>query len=162
FRFDRELHMDLRGFAPETLEQLQSYNWPGNVRELQSTIKQGMLNASGHILLPEFLPIELQGKRPEETSQVLDPRTKDLAALIDSLLAARETDVHRKVIESVERILLPRVLRQTRGHQAQASDILGMNRATLRQKLRALGLTPEKSFVKEPLAEPEGENPSDA
>src|SRR6516162_9576601 len=51
FRFDRELRMDLRGFALETLELLQSYNWPGNVRELQSMIKQGMLNASGHILL---------------------------------------------------------------------------------------------------------------
>src|SRR5207253_5941664 len=49
FRFDRELGLDLRAFAPETLELLQNYPWPGNVRELQSAIKQAMLNASGHI-----------------------------------------------------------------------------------------------------------------
>jgi two-component system nitrogen regulation response regulator GlnG len=162
FRFDRELRMDLRGFALETLELLQSYNWPGNVRELQSMIKQGMLNASGHILLPEFLPIELQGNRPETASEVSDVGTKDLSGFIDSLLAAQEKDVHRKLIEHVERVLLPRVLRQTHGHQAQASDILGMNRATLRQKLRALGLTAEKLFVKETLVEADQDSPPDA
>src|SRR5205807_10244892 len=56
FRYDRELGLDLRGFAPETLDAFQNYSWPGNIRELQSVIKQAMLNASGHILLPEFLP----------------------------------------------------------------------------------------------------------
>ena len=56
FRFDRELNLDLRGFAPEALEILQDYSWPGNVRELQGVVKQAMLNASGHLLLPEFLP----------------------------------------------------------------------------------------------------------
>src|SRR5262249_7664726 len=56
FRFNRELGMDLRGFAPETLESLQSYDWPGNVRELQSILKQAMFNATGKLLLTEFLP----------------------------------------------------------------------------------------------------------
>jgi two-component system nitrogen regulation response regulator GlnG len=157
FRFDRELRKDLRGFAPETLELLQAYDWPGNVRELQSTIKQGMLNASGHILLPEFLPAELQVKRPVTASHDLEGGATDLQAFIDSLLAAGDKDVHRKVVEAVERMLLPRVLQQTRGHQAQASEILGMNRATLRHKLRSLGLTPEKIFVKEQATEDEGD-----
>src|SRR5581483_4839630 len=51
FRYDRELGMDLRGFAPEALDMLQSYAWPGNVRELQGAVKQAMLNASGHLIL---------------------------------------------------------------------------------------------------------------
>ena len=56
FRFNRELGMDLRAFAPQTLELLQNYGWPGNVRELQSVLKQAMFKATGHVLLPEFLP----------------------------------------------------------------------------------------------------------
>jgi two-component system nitrogen regulation response regulator GlnG len=52
FRFDRELRLDLRAFAPETLEILEKHTWPGNVRELQSAIKQAMLQASGLVLLP--------------------------------------------------------------------------------------------------------------
>ena len=55
FKFNRELGMDLRGFAPEVLERFQAFDWPGNVRELQGAIKQAMLNASGHLIVPEFL-----------------------------------------------------------------------------------------------------------
>jgi two-component system nitrogen regulation response regulator GlnG len=82
FRFNRELRMDMRGFAPETLELLQAYSWPGNVRELQSLIKQAMVHASGHILLPEFLPDEL--RQPQRTTpNGSEAPSSDLIALID-------------------------------------------------------------------------------
>ncbi len=153
FSFDRELGLDLRGFAPETLALLQGYSWPGNVRELQSAIKQAMLNASGHILLPEFLPENLQraavppGTVAEPGKG--EPLTLDLTGLIEGLLASGEKDLHQKVLEAVERVLLGRVLRHTHGHQAQASELLGLNRATLRHKLRALGLAVDKVLVDE-------------
>jgi two-component system nitrogen regulation response regulator GlnG len=157
FRFDRELRMHLRGFAPETLELLQGYGWPGNVRELQSTIKQAMLNASGHILLPEFLADDLRRQQPAATPASLESGEANLVPLIESMLARGETDVYRKVVEAVERVLLPRVLKQTHGHQAQASDILGLHRATLRHKLRSLGFAPDKVFISEPGTEPASE-----
>jgi two-component system nitrogen regulation response regulator GlnG len=147
FRFNRELRMDLRGFAPETLELFQSYAWPGNVRELQSTIKQAMLNASGHILLPEFLPDEIRQPSRGAPPEGAPVGEKDLLGMIDALLARGETDIYRKVVDAVERVLLPRVLKQTHGHQAQASDILGLHRATLRHKLRSLGFAADKVFT---------------
>jgi two-component system nitrogen regulation response regulator GlnG len=52
------------------------------------------------------------------------------------------------------------VLRQTHGHQARASDLLGLNRATLRAKLRALGLAVDKVLVDEPNDRPDGAAPS--
>ena len=70
-------------------------------------------------------------------------------AVIDGLLQRGEKDVFRKVVEAVERILLPRVLQATHGHQTQASEILGLNRATLRHKLRALGLALDKVVTEE-------------
>ena len=149
--------MHLRGFAPETLELLQGYGWPGNVRELQSTIKQAMLNASGHILLPEFLADDLRRQQPAATPASLESGEANLVPLIESMLARGETDVYRKVVEAVERVLLPRVLKQTHGHQAQASDILGLHRATLRHKLRSLGFAPDKVFISEPGTEPASE-----
>jgi two-component system nitrogen regulation response regulator GlnG len=150
FRFDRELGLDLRALAPEALELLQNYSWPGNVRELQSVIKQAMLNASGHLVLPEFLPGEFHRQQtPHELSRP-DTATNDLAGFIESLLQRGETDLHRKVIEAVERVLFVRVLRHTRSHQAQASELLGLNRTTLRYKLRSLGLAVDKVLVDEP------------
>ncbi|HEV3146812.1 MAG TPA: sigma-54 dependent transcriptional regulator [Gemmataceae bacterium] len=150
YRFDRDLGMDFQSLAPETLELLENYSWPGNVRELQSAIKQAMLNASGQIILPEFLPAEVQKESTLPSTPVSSgDGASDLRKLIDGLLARGEKDLHRKVVEAIERVLLPRVLRETHGHQAQASEILGVNRATLRHKLRTLGLGFDKVVTDE-------------
>jgi two-component system, NtrC family, nitrogen regulation response regulator GlnG len=149
YRFDRELQLDLRAFAPEALEALQNYSWPGNVRELQSVIKQAMLNASGHILARDFLPEPLGHHAAVTEPTVPIPGKLDLEGLIDTLLRQEPADLHRKVLDAVERILFNRVLRHTHGHQAQASDILGLNRATLRHKLRTLGLAVDRIVLDE-------------
>jgi two-component system, NtrC family, nitrogen regulation response regulator GlnG len=147
FRFNRELGRPLHAFAPEALERLQAYAWPGNVRELQSVIKHAMLNASGNVLLPEFLPPELRAAGKPEKAPAPAADRLDLEALIDALLQRGEADIHAKVVETVERLLLARTLAHTHGHQAQASDLLGLNRATLRHKLRALGMAVDKILV---------------
>jgi len=150
FRFNRELGLSLHALAPETIERLEAYAWPGNVRELQSAIKQAMLNASGNILLPEFLPPELRSAGKPERHAAAPPAGKlDIESLIDGLLQRGETDIHAKVMEAVERILLAHTLAHTRGHQAQASDMLGLNRATLRHKLRTLGMAVDKVLVED-------------
>jgi two-component system nitrogen regulation response regulator GlnG len=159
FRFNRELGLDLRGLDPGALEVLQSYAWPGNVRELQSAVKQAMLNATGQLLLAEFLPPDLHGRAgggpapevgahagPEEA--LLNGPVVD--ALIEENLHRASGNVYKAVVQAVERVLLPRVLRHTHGHQARASDVLGLNRATLRTKLRELGLAVDKVLVDKP------------
>jgi two-component system nitrogen regulation response regulator GlnG len=154
FRFNQELRMELRGFAPEALELLQNYSWPGNVRELQSVIKQAMFNATGHVVLPEFLP-EILRRATAPSSLVGSvgsgntPQPCELTALIRSYLKRGEPNVHQKVINEVERVLLSQVLQHTHGHQTQASEILGLNRTTLRHKLRVLGLAVDKMVTEE-------------
>jgi two-component system nitrogen regulation response regulator GlnG len=149
FRFDRELKLDLRGFATEALEVLQSYSWPGNVRELQGVVKQSMLNASGHLILPEFLPDQVLGAPPGETPIYAEPEAAsfDLAAFIEAGLSSAGGRLHEEVIRAVERILLARVLRHTHGHQIQASELLGVSRGTLRHRLRTLGLTMGRALL---------------
>ncbi len=154
FRFNRELNLDLRGFAPEALEVLEKYTWPGNVRELQGVIKQAMLSASGHIIVEEFLPPNLRRQPVPAGAADADgsrfgPESFHLEELIEACLRRGDKDVYAKVTEAVERVLFTRVLRQTHGHQAQASDVLGLNRATLRSKLRALGLAVDKVLTAE-------------
>jgi two-component system nitrogen regulation response regulator GlnG len=141
FRYGREAGRDLRGFSPEALEMLRRYPWPGNVREMQGVIRQAILRSTGHLLLAEFLPESVRGATPamEEMQGKLD-----VEALIESLLQGGETGLYEKVVHAVERVLLPRVLKQTHGHQAQASAMLGLNRTTLRTKLRDLGLSVER------------------
>ncbi|MBX9681240.1 MAG: sigma-54 dependent transcriptional regulator [Gemmataceae bacterium] len=143
FRFNRELNLDFRGFAPETIERLQQYAWPGNVRELQGVIQQAMLNASGHLILPEFLPSASGPLVPPEPIAA-EPSPIDLPAVIRQALAEQGGRVHETVIGAVERLLFAETLRHSRGNQAKAAEILGLNRATLRHRLRSLNLTVDK------------------
>jgi two-component system, NtrC family, nitrogen regulation response regulator GlnG len=140
--YNRELNRDVRGFAPEVIELFQRHDWPGNVRELQGVVKQAALQVSGGLITPELLPLELRDESVETTSH--EGPDFDLLGLIESLLAAGQENLYDEVIGEVERILFTRVLRQTRGNQMQASELLGMNRATLRSRLRALSLTIDK------------------
>jgi two-component system nitrogen regulation response regulator GlnG len=155
FRYDRELGLDFRGFAPEALAVLERYAWPGNVRELQSAVKQAMLNGSGHLILAEFLPDDVcRGAGASPTAAPAPTGGAegnfDLAGLLETLLQSGEKGLYDKVIAEVDRLVLTRVLRHTHGHQSQASDLLGLNRGTLRHKLRTLGLALDKVPVGDP------------
>src|SRR5947199_1426732 len=55
-RYSRELGREVREVAPAAMERLRGGSWPGNIRELQSVLKQALLQASGTVLLPTFLP----------------------------------------------------------------------------------------------------------
>src|SRR5207244_9782972 len=118
-RFSRELGREVREVDPEALERLRNYAWPGNIRELQSVLKQALLQASGTILLPAFLP-ELSG-RPSESAPA-PPAGADLG--LDAFIRQRPgpdvqdlyTDTHRHA----DRVVLPRCLEDTGANTPQA------------------------------------------
>jgi len=64
-----------------------------------------------------------------------------IAQLQESLLMDKKGQVHRIIIELVERPLFERILEYTRGNQLEAAKILGVNRNTLRSKIRKLGIS---------------------
>jgi two-component system nitrogen regulation response regulator GlnG len=132
-RFGRELGKAVEGVSPEALAALRRYPWPGNVRELQSALKQAILQASGPVLLPEFLP-PLRAEGPGAAED------EALEAFLTERLRAGSEDLYREAVERLERVLLPLVLRHTGGNQLRAARILGITRGSLRQKLRERGI----------------------
>ena len=60
---------------------------------------------------------------------------------VDDVVGEIESQLYDRVLRVVEKALFSRVLQETGGHQAQASERLGLNRSTLRYKLRELGLS---------------------
>jgi two-component system nitrogen regulation response regulator GlnG len=144
-RFAKELGKDARTIAPEALERLRAYSWPGNVREFQSVIKQALLQATGPVLLAEFLP-EL-GPPPAATggAPALEQDFAALSRWIGQRLAEGSTSLYADFQALTDRHLLRLVLQHTSGNLSQAARYLGITRATLRSKLQALGLASEKS-----------------
>jgi two-component system nitrogen regulation response regulator GlnG len=134
-RFNRELGLNVSAVSPEAMERLRGHSWPGNVRELMSALKQAMLSASGPVLTPESLPPEVRQASP------LPAEGSELESLVARALRESPGRAYDAAVEEVERLLLSRALEQTGGHQAKASELLGINRTTLRAKLRQLGLS---------------------
>jgi DNA-binding NtrC family response regulator len=134
-RYCREMGLGPREISPATIGALEAYSWPGNLRELQSVVKQMILRSSGPILEPEHLPESLEDPGPHVVD--LPPGWDDF---LDDRMRQGSRNLYAESLEFVERRLIARVLRQTGGNQVQASRILGINRGSLRQKIRSLGL----------------------
>jgi two-component system nitrogen regulation response regulator GlnG len=153
FQFARETDRDIRGFAPEVISCFQDNPWPGNVRELRGVIRDAALRAIGPLILPESLAPGLglcASTAPEAaTAGELVP-VSDLARDIELMLREEPGNLYARVIGSVERELIARVLRHTQGHQGRACELLGIDRKTLRNKLRDLGITVDRVVSERP------------
>jgi two-component system nitrogen regulation response regulator GlnG len=147
-RFGRDMGREIAGVAPAAIDRLQGYGWPGNVRELQNVLRQALLRAHGQVLLPEFLPELSRSSGPlasgePNTSEGIGP---SLESFVRNGLASGSENLHEETHRLVERTLLPMVLEHTDGNQRQAARILGIARKTLRDKLRELGITIQRSL----------------
>jgi DNA-binding NtrC family response regulator len=142
-RFNRDLNKEVQRVSPETMDLLKRHAWPGNLRELQSVLKQALLKATGPILIPAFLPA--LGPAPPPARIEGHREAFDLEVFVQKRLEQNSEDLYAEMQTEVETILLTRVLNHTGGNQLQAARILGITRGSLRTKIRALGITIEKS-----------------
>jgi DNA-binding NtrC family response regulator len=140
-RYSRELGKDVRQISPEALEKLVEYPWPGNVRELQSVLRKGILNASGTVLLAEFLPEEVRGgPKPKRVESDNGSGPGDLNGYFDERIQTRSGNLYGEMHSFMERYVLSRVLQLTSGNQSKAAEILGITRGSLRNKIHSLGI----------------------
>ena len=84
---------------------------------------------------------KLNGLRPAKNKKPLRKHTEEaLDRYFKSLNGDRPGDLYDLVIGEVEAPLLKAVMEYTRGNQSQAAGILGINRGTLRKKLKTYSL----------------------
>src|SRR5205823_5638076 len=124
--------------APVTMQVLQAYAWPGNVRELQRVLQEAVFHASGDVLTPACLPESIRIPSAHPPRAAAEIENLDVGHLVGSLLRAGEAEIYRKVCRAVDRVILNVVLRHVQGNQVQASELLGITRATLRAKRRSM------------------------
>jgi two-component system nitrogen regulation response regulator GlnG len=136
-RYAPELGLGERYLSGATLDRLAEHAWPGNVRELENAIKRALVLSSSDVLSPDdFGFLEAGGDRPQ---QELEAVVGELARA--ALAEGEPDDLHRELLERVERPLLEAVLAHTGGNQIRAAALLGINRNTLRKKIVELALS---------------------
>ena len=125
----------------EFVAALRDRPWPGNVRELRQAVEFAAVVARGQPLGPEHLP------PPTATDSGATVDAAVAAAVREWAAAARrafgglpEPDLHHRLLKVVEAALIREALAHAGGNRTAAAKLLGLDRATLRTKLRLLGL----------------------
>jgi two-component system nitrogen regulation response regulator GlnG len=112
---------------------LLAHGWPGNVRELQNVVQRALLKLAGARLGAK----ELMGLLPSTVAS-----DRGIAGLIEHILdsPAAHDGRHATALAAIEAPLIAAALVRTKGNQLRAAELLGMNRNTLRERMRALGM----------------------
>jgi two-component system nitrogen regulation response regulator GlnG len=128
------------------LDRLKRYRWPGNIRELENLIRrlaalypQEVIGAS--ILEAELAQPVANTLEPEKTEETL---STSMERHLSKYFANFPGDnlpppgLYHRVLKEVEGPLISAALAATRGNQIKAAELLGVNRNTLRKKIRDL------------------------
>jgi two-component system nitrogen regulation response regulator GlnG len=143
----------VQGLPPKTidaeaLERLKRYRWPGNVRELENLVRRVAALYAEDTIGIAVIEAELAATAPQPTPPI-DTVEESLGDAVERHLkryfAAHgdglpPTGVYDRILREIERPLLALCLAATRGNQIRAAQLLGLNRNTLRKKIRDLDI----------------------
>jgi two-component system, NtrC family, nitrogen regulation response regulator GlnG len=162
--------LPVKTIEPPAMERLRRYPWPGNVRELenltrrlaalypQDVIGDALIEAELNVgVSPPFAASTAGG---EEGRKRAPPSAVPIAgegfdAAVDRAVAdlfrsfggaSPQVGLYHRLLHDLEAPLIAATLALTRGNQIKAAEILGLNRNTLRKKIRDLNLRGVASF----------------
>ncbi len=145
----RQSGLDAKLLDEGALDALQRHRWPGNVRELENLMRRLAALTPQETITADIITAELR-ERPEDgggpgpdgsapsLGQAIELHIR--ALLAGSADGAPSRDVYDQVIAEVERPLIRMTLAATRGNQIKAAEMLGLNRNTLRKKIKDLDI----------------------
>src|SRR5512135_1805397 len=126
--------------TPETLKILRAYDWPGNVRELENAVQRAITLSQGDKIFPDSLPPQIFKPGQGAYLSFENFLEEKLADLVERMGGLERGDIYSLVLHRVEKPLITLVLRKTEGNQVRAAHLLGINRNTLRKKIKELGI----------------------
>ena len=135
------------------IEFLKNYSWPGNIRELENLFKRVCALSTDRIITGEILSEFLDKKETHLNNHNLQNVSvksysslnvflqEFLDQLFDTLENETEIQLFEKFISEVEKQLISKTLRYYSGNQIKSSKLLGINRNTLRTKIKKYKIT---------------------
>ena len=136
-------------FSRGALDALMRYRWPGNVRELQNLVRRLAVLQADEVITSAMVEQELSGPVPASGAAASESDQHSIGQFMERHLARYFAEfgnglppdgLHERILREVEVPLMNAALAATNGNQLRAADLLGINRNTLRSKIRNYGL----------------------
>jgi len=134
-----------KSFDRGALDCLMRYGWPGNVRELENLVRRLVVLNSAEVIHADAVEGELSHTTVEANSSTGDSLGTAAETHLRRYFAAHggslpARGLYDRVLREIERPLISLSLEATRGNQIRAAELLGLNRNTLRKKIRELDI----------------------
>ncbi len=145
-RAREELGTGVTGYTDESLGALLNHDWPGNVRELENLVKRAVVMSTSRNLTAESFSSLLHNGvgTPDAQKLGFDILIRQhLSQFVHRMVEVNAGGILRLILGRVEAPLIEMVLKEVGGNQIKASKLLGINRNTLRKKIREYGLQPK-------------------
>jgi two-component system nitrogen regulation response regulator GlnG len=133
----QDLGVEAKRFSDGALKYLSGLDFQGNVRQLENICHWLTVMAPGQVVDVADLPSELRESGPQALG---DDWESALALEVDRLLTREIGQVHGKLIDAFERVLINRALAHTGGRRIEAAQALGIGRNTITRKIQELNL----------------------
>lgn len=131
-----------RTLQSDTVKFLQGLPWIGNIRELRNAIEHAAIVARGEPLQPEHFPrLSVEGAAVTAEEQIAGSIRRWLAERLQAAGKEPPHELYQALLKCVEPALLEDVMRRVTDNRWVAAQWLGLNRATVRKKLKEYGLT---------------------
>ena len=140
--------LPLKALDGGAIDRLKKHAWPGNVRELENLIRRVVALYSEEVIGLAVIEAELADAEPSMTSAAVF-EIDNLETAVDTYLGRYfssfgeelpPVDLYARILRDVERPLVTQALAATKGNQIKASELLGLNRNTLRKKIKELDI----------------------
>lgn len=131
------------------VERLKRYRWPGNVRELENLIRRLAALYPQDVITASLIDQELSQPASINDDPEGENDDANLSGAVERFLngyfsnfgdALPPPGLYHRILREVEYPLLSSALAATRGNQIKAAELLGVNRNTLRKKIRDLDI----------------------
>ena len=129
------------------MDRLRNYRWPGNVRELENMMRRLAALYSQEVIGVDVIEVELASAPASITVEASNDEGLGAAVerhINDYFVAHKGTmpaaGLYDRILREIERPLIVATLIATRGNQIKAAHVLGLNRNTLRKKIRELDI----------------------
>ncbi len=140
-KYSEKVGKEIRGISTDAIKMLTKYPWPGNIRELENNVQTACVMSKDDILHSDDFPIHTEVDSKIEINldtlqdDYIDIFGKIIEPVLPKLINNSEGKIYYFLESALEKALIAACLKYFGSNQVKTSEMLGISRNTLRDRI---------------------------